>query len=146
MTRKLVLTGIATALGLFSFWMMFFHYAGVHQAPIVFNRISGEAVLGTPGLHFTPPWVFVSKIDTRPQRVCVTSAARTMACKLARFVPSGYEELIRREGFRYYWWDNRISFNLGYPEEYRGIRDLVRGYAFGKSKQNFVEVLEDLEE
>lgn len=120
-------------------YLSIFHYTSVHEAGIVKNVITGELKLDTPGVHFTAPWVMVAKIDNRPQKVCVTSHARIIACRMSRFVPEYFQELVDREGFRYYWWDNRISFNFGYDDEYRGDRDLIRGYAFSNEKVNFIE-------
>ena len=85
-------------------------------------------------------------MEIRPMRVCVETVAKVISCKLAEFLPSGFTEFVQREGFRYYWWDNRISFNFGYNEEYRGGRDLVRGYAFAVTNQKFIRVLETLHE
>lgn len=144
--RKTVLAVLAGSTLIFGFYLPFVHYTAVNEVGIMFNRMDGEVRADTPGLHLSAPWVFVAKVDTRPQRACITSVAKTMTCKLARFVPTHYAEFVKREGFRYYWWDNRISFNLGYFEEYRGVRDVIRGYAFSGAKQKFVEVMEDIHE
>lgn len=118
----------------------FFHYTSIHEVGVMKNMASGDLTRDEPGFHLSAPWVLVTKIDTRPQRVCITSRARIMRCKLGRFEAIYYKELVAREGFRYYWWDNRVSINFGYNEEYRGIRDLIRGYSFGDETAPFVQV------
>ena len=83
------------------------------------NMVSGELSSDDPGFHLSAPWILVSKIDTRPQRVCITSRSRIMRCKLGSLNATYFRDLVTREGFRYYWWDNRISFNFGYDEDSR---------------------------
>lgn len=96
------------------------------------------------GYHLKPPWVFVSVIDTRPVRVCVTTAAHAaFNCRLVRFVKEEWPTFIRVEGFGLYWWANRFSFNFGYKEEYRGMRDIIRGYAFSVEQYPFISVVEE---
>ena len=145
MNKRLTILGSVLSVT-FLGWICFVHYVGQYEVALRFNKVSGELSLDGPGFYISFPWVFAAKIETTPQRVCVTSVTKTMTCKLARFIPAGYTQFAKREGFRYYWWDNRISFNFGYPDEYRGTRDLIRGYAFSGAKQNFVEVMEDLHE
>lgn len=108
------------------------------------NLATGAVTCDTRGgFHFSWPWVQVSRIDTRPARVCLTSASKAFNCKLVKFEPRAFAEFIRVQGFQYYWWANRLSFNSGYNEEYRGMRDLLRGYAFGIKQYPFVTTLED---
>lgn len=124
-------------------YLAFVNYLSAYHVGIAWNRITGELWLqDTGGWKVTPPWVSVSRIDTRPQRVCFTTAGRGFNCRLVRFVPEKYEEFVEVEGFRYYWWANRLSFNLGYEEEYRGMRDIFRGYAFGVRRYSFIEVVD----
>lgn len=123
----------------FLLYLAFFHYTNIHEVGVMRNIISGELTTDKPGFHFSSPWVLVAKLDTRFQKVCATSHARVMNCKMGRFIPENYQALVEREGFRYYWWDNRISFNFGYDEEYRGERDLIRGYTFTEEKVSFIE-------
>lgn len=126
-----------------SIYFPFFHYTSIHETGIMKNMVSGKIQLDNPGFHFNVPWILVSKVDTRPQRVCITSVTRTMNCKLARFMPLQYQKLIEREGWKYYWWNNRISFNYGYSDEYRGFRDLIRGYSFSEERNMpFIEIME----
>jgi len=124
-------------------YLLFFHFSEPTQLGVQRNWISGELSADTPGWNITAPWVSVAKIDTRPMRVCITTAGRGFNCKLVRFVPEQYKIFVKTEGFYYYWWANRISFNLGYSEEYRGVRDIFRGYAFGAQPYPFFELLEE---
>jgi hypothetical protein len=129
-------------------YLPFFNHTEPVEVGIVWNRITGEVTLqkrDAAGWHITSPWVAVARVDTRPMRVCVTTAGRGFSCKLVQFELSAYKEFVETEGFRYYWWANRISFNLGYNEEYRGMKDLLRGYAYGVKKYSFVSVLRDYE-
>ena len=115
-----------------------------YQVAITRNLFTGEVTLQDQGgFYFTAPWTQVARVDTRPLRVCVTSTARAFNCKLVQFVPSAHKEFIAVQGFRYYWWANRISFNFGYDDEYRGMKDILRGYAYGAKKYPFVEVLQE---
>jgi hypothetical protein len=50
---------------------------------------------------------------------------------------------VKTEGFYYYWWANRLSFNLGYDQEYRGVRDLMRGYAYSPHHYPFLVVKDE---
>lgn len=116
----------------------FFHYTDQHEVGLVLNVLDGSVSIDKPGFNVTAPWKLVSKADTRSQKVCVTSVSRTMNCKLVQFNPTFYAEFVKTEGFRYYWWDNRISYNSGYTEEYRGFRDVLRGYAFSATQHPWI--------
>ena len=106
-----------------------------------------SAIFTRAGWYVHAPWVFVSTIDTRPQRVCISSSARAaMNCRLVQFNPDEYRSFIRTQGFGFYWWNNRLSFNTGHREEYRGFRDVLRGYAFSAQQYEFVTILEQYEE
>lgn len=106
------------------------------------NLFTGRVTLDTrAGFFLTLPWVAVARIDTRPTRVCITSVARSFNCKLVQFVPEAYREFVAVQGFRYYWLANRLSFNNGYDEEYRGMRDILRGFAFGNRPPPFLRVI-----
>jgi hypothetical protein len=142
--RAVAWVGMGIMAVLLLFYLPFFHYTDAHEVGIKRNQLDGTLSIDTPGFNITAPWIFVAKMETRPQRVCVESAAKVINCKLAIFRPTEYLEFVQREGFRYYWWDNRISFNSAYAEEYRGSRDLIRGYAFSTAKQNFVEVIQHI--
>ncbi|MCR4314080.1 MAG: hypothetical protein NUV84_02440 [Candidatus Uhrbacteria bacterium] len=92
------------------------------------------------------PWVQAAHIELRPQRVCITTTGRGYSCKLVRFNAEHFQEFVRVEGFRYYWWANRLSYNHGYDEEYRGFRDILRGHAYGAKSYPFITILETYEE
>jgi len=106
------------------------------------NRITGNTwSQDYGGWHLSAPWVFVAVIDTRPMRVSVTTTGRGYSAKLVQFQKEYWREFIATEGFRYYWWANRFSFNWGYDEEYRGLKDIMRGYAYSAKKYPFIKVL-----
>ncbi len=129
-----------------SFYFPFVHYQRPHHIAIMWNKITGQFWLESKsGLHFSAPWVFAAKIDTRPLRVSIPSASRSFNAKLVRFNPAAYLEFIAVEGTRYYWWDNRISFNGGYEEEFRGMKDILRGYAYSLKQYPFVVTVRDYE-
>lgn len=128
------------ALALLVFYLSFMNYAEPTDAAIARNRVNGEVMLQTSGWHVSPPWVSVSVIDTRPVRVCVPSSGRDAGCKLVQFQREAYREFVVTEGFRYWWWSNRISFNMGYDDEYRGMKDLLRGYAFSGEPYPFLVI------
>ena len=111
-----------------------------HEVGLAWNRVTGNLWVQHGGFHVTWPWVAVSNIDTRPVRVCVTSSSRAFSCKLVRFDPSGFREFVATEGHYYYWWANRISYNGGYVDEYRGMKDILRGYAYGSEQYPFVRI------
>lgn len=127
-------------------YLAFIHYTDVNQVAIVWDRATGEVTLDSvPGFNLTAPWTAVARIDTRPVRVCITTTGRSFNCKLVQFVPGSYRDFVAIQGFHYYWLANRISFNSGYSEEYRGMRDILRGYAFGTKKYPFVKVVSEYE-
>ncbi len=101
------------------------------------------SIISKGGWNFTNPFTWTARVPTSPMRVCITSSGRGVNCKLVRFNPDKYEQFLETEGFRLYWWANRFSFNWGYDEEYRGIRDIFRGYAFAAQKYSFITVTEE---
>ena len=141
-------SGLVVGLVLFlGFYVFCVHYTDQYHVAIVRNSWTGELHLDTHGgFHPTAPWVRVARIDTRPIRVCVTSAGRGVNCKLVEFVPAEYQKFVKVQGFGYYWWANRISFNFGYSDEYRGMKDLLRGYAFSAERYPFVKILDGYQE
>ncbi len=143
--NKLIIVGATCLAVLGGIYFPFVNYLEPVEEGIAWNFATGELRLQNKGWNFTPPWVLVARIDVRPIRVCVTTAGRGFNCKLVQFEPSAYREFAATEGFYYYWWANRISFNWGYDEEYRGMRDLLRGYAYGVKRYPFVTVLRDYE-
>lgn len=129
------------------FYFPFVHYTGVYQVGIRYDKIDGSMNLDSnQGFHISHPFVLVTKVDTLPLRVCVSSTTKTVHCKLVRFIPENYKEFVMREGFYYYWWSNRLSFNPGYSEHYRGFRDKLKGYAFAHSDYSFIEIIESFHE
>ena len=139
-----IIAGLGATLFLY---LAFVHYQEPNESALVWNRIRGTFRLEkVAGFHFSPPWVGAAIIDLRPMRVCVTSSSRSFNCKLVEFNPDAYKEFVALEGTRYYWLSNRISFNSGYDEEYRGMRDVLRGYTYSIKKYSFVRVVRDYEE
>jgi hypothetical protein len=141
--RAILAVGVAGLAACFLFYLACLNYLEPTQVGISWNYASGESQLQEPGWHITSPLVAVARIDTRPVRVCITSASRGFNCRLVQFEPSGYQQFIATQGFYYYWWSNRISFNWGYNEEYRGMRDLMRGYAYSVKQYPFIKALRE---
>jgi hypothetical protein len=138
--RVAIAVGTALALSLFST----LNYVEAQHIGLTWNPLSGEKGMLQAGWHATAPWVFVSEVDTRPMRVCITTSAHAgVNCRLVQFIPERNDEFLKVEGFRWYWWSNRISFNGGYREEYRGFRDVMRGYAFSAQPYPFIRVLDE---
>lgn len=126
------------------FYLLFVHFTDQYQVAITRNLFTGELQCDTRGgFHLTAPWVQAVRVDTRPMRVCITSASRAYNCKLVQFEPNAYQQFIGVQGFQYYWWANRVSFNFGYNEEYRGMKDILRGYAYGAGHYRFIKITQD---
>lgn len=126
------------------FYFGFLNYTEPTEVGIARDVFSGEMRLQEGGgWYCTAPWVFVATIDTRPQRISISTAGHGFSAKLIQFDPKAWQEFVNTEGFRYWWWANRISFNFGYDEEYRGMKDIMRGYAYGVKEYPFVKVLEE---
>ncbi len=124
----------------------FIHHQDTYEIGIARNQFTGEiSLIDKGGFHFNYPWVWVSIIDTRPLRVCISTTARAFKCRLVQFDKEHYKEFVQVEGWSYYWWSNRISFNYGYSEEYRGMKDILRGHAFGQQQYPFLKIV-DLEQ
>lgn len=128
-----------------SFYLAFCNHLEPSQIGIARNWISGEMWLQKAGWHISPPWVWVARIDTRPIRVSIPSAGHGYNTKLVQFDPNGWQEFINVEGWRYYWWANRLSFNFGYDEEHRGMKDILRGHAYGVKRYSFIKIIEEYE-
>jgi len=132
---------IISFFSIFFFWLFCFHYTDVNQIAICRNIFSGEVYIDSvAGPNITAPWVQVARIDTRPHRICVDCDCRNINCMLVTFNPKGWKDFVRREGFRYYWWSNRFSFNPGHKREYRGIEDILRGYTFDGGDYEFITI------
>lgn len=143
MRRLLIGVTSSLVVAVLAVYTLCFHYTPYGTVGIMRDITTGVVSLDHPGMNFTAPWVRVAKMPTTPVRVCVSSASRAYNCKLVQFEPSTYEEFVATEGFRYYWWDNRFSYNGGYDDEYRGAKDLLRGYTFSAKTYPFVTVLND---
>lgn len=137
---------VITATFLIFFRVGFLTYCEPTEIGVARNLITGRTWLVTAGWRFKMPWVFIPHIDTRPMLVCVDSAGHGYSAKLVQFVPDKWESFVRTEGFYWWWWANRISFNCGYHHEHRGMRDILRGYAYGSKKYPFLRLLSEFEE
>ena len=141
--RLFILTAVFTGFAMFYFGCVY--YTDLSNIAIARNLLNGKlSIDSTHSWHVSAPWKRASIIDTRPKRVCVLSAGRSFSCKLVQFNPVGWQEFVAIEGYKYWWWSNRISFNSGYSDEYRGMKDLLRGYAFTGKKYSFVKILKEL--
>lgn len=126
---------------LFMFYLTSVYRIEPNEMGISWNPITGNLTGDTvPGFYLSAPWSMESNLDLRPCRVCVTTSANSYSCKLVSFDNKHWKEFVKVQGFRYYWWSNRISFNMGYREEYRGFRDILRGYAYGNESYNFIKI------
>lgn len=144
--KKWVKRSMIVILFLFLFYLGFINWTEPTEIGLTRNMITGKMwTQEKGGFHITPPWVWVTRIDTRPMRVEISSACHAYSAKLVQFDKDAWEEFVAIEGWRYYWWDNRISFNYGYDEEYRGMRDVIRGYAYSAKSYPFVVVLDEYE-
>lgn len=144
--RKKWIIGIIIFSVLFFFYIGFVNCTEPTEIGIARNKISGEMWAQKGGIHLTPPWVWVACVDTRQVRVAVTSAGRGYSAKLVRFNPEYWREFVEVEGWRYYWWANRFSINFGYDEEFRGVRDIMRGYAYSAKQYAFLNILKEYRE
>ena len=125
------------------FYLSCVYHIEPNEMGIGWNPFSGKLRGDTTAwFYVSPPWDFVANVDLRPMRVCITSTANSYSCKLVTFDKTKWDEFVRIQGFHYYWWSNRFSFNSGY-ETYRGFRDVLRGYAYGNNKYGFIKVLDD---
>ena len=137
---KSVSAGIACLLFFYFFCLTFNEPT---EIGIARDRLTGVMWKLEGGWHLTAPWVSVARIDTRPIRVGVQSSGRGYSEKLVQFDPDYWQEFVDTEGFRYYWWSNRISFNWDHKEEYRGMADVLVGYAYGTKKYRFLKILQE---
>lgn len=129
-----------------SFYLMCLNYAQPTDLPIARDIFSGETWNQGGGWHLTAPWVEVAVIDTRPMRVEVTSAGHGFSAKLIQFDRKYWRDFVNTEGFYYYWWANRFSINFGYSEEHRGVRDIMRGYAYSAKHYPFLEIINEYQQ
>jgi hypothetical protein len=142
--KKKIVTSLAIFFTVFFFWLFFIHYNNTHHVSVARNFFTGKLKMdSTAGIKFSAPWVQVIKFDTRPFKVCVDCSCANVNCKLIAFDPNGWADFLNREGFNYFWFKNRISFNSGQSIEYRGIRHVLRGYAFDV-KYSFIKQLDEV--
>jgi len=128
------------------FRLGFLNYNEPTEIGIARNLVTGKTWVQKGGWNLKCPWVLVPHIDTRPIRVTVDSAGHGYSGKLVQFVPEEWELFVKTEGWRLWWFANRLSFNLGYKDEHRGMKDILRGYAYGTKKYPFLVVLEEFGE
>ena len=114
------------------------------EVGIARNWITGTMRLYTPGWRIDWPWVGVAHIDTKPVFVSASSTGRGYSAKLVQFEPAAWHEFVNTEGWRYYWLDNRLSYNWGFKEECRGMASVFRGYAYSSHRYPFITVLKEL--
>jgi hypothetical protein len=139
---KIIIAIIVGCISLFYFFC--FHYTENYEFGITYNIFSGKLDSDKhTGYHITLPWVQETTIDARPMKVCIVSASRNMNCRLIQFDTTKYRELIQREGFHYFWWYNRFSFNSG-QETYRGVSNLLLGYSYGSNRYPCVKILQEV--
>lgn len=141
---KYLLIGLGL-LAPFLFWLTMFNYVEQGEAGLTWNPFTGELGMQQQGMHISSPLMRVAIIETRPQRVCITSTAQAAPnCQLVQFDETLFREFVAVEGWRYYWLSNRISFNSGHTETYRGFHDVLRGYAFSAKPYRFIKRMKTL--
>lgn len=129
---------------IFLYYLTCMYHLEPNEIGISWNPISGESKCDTvAGIHVAVPWEMVSVIDIRPMRICITSTANSYSCQLVTFDKRYWRDFVKAQGFNYWWWNNRLSINMGYKDEYRGFKDVLRGYAYGNRKYRFIRVMED---
>lgn len=142
---KRVKAAVAAAVVLIAFYFGCVTHVEPNEMGVDYNVFTGELRGDTAaGYYVSPPWRLVSMIDLRPMRVSISSTANSYGSKLVQFDKAHWREFVQTQGFGYWWWNNRLSFNSGYNTEYRGFRDVIRGYAYGNKRYEFIIVLEDL--
>lgn len=130
---------------IFLFWLFFIHYNNTHHVSVARNFFTGEMKMdSSAGIKFSAPWIQVIKFDKRPFKVCIDCSCANVNCKLIAFEPAGWHDFLQREGFKYFWFKNRISFNSGQSIQYRGIRHVLRGYSFDNKKYSFIKELDQV--
>lgn len=141
---KMIKVKLLIVLSFFVFWLFCFNWTSYHEVSIERNFFTGTLLIDTnAGPNFSAPWIQVSNIDTRTKKLCIDCSCRTMNCRLVQFNKEGTLNFVLREGFRYYWWTNRFSFNSGNDNEYRGMDFILRGYAFDSEKHPFLNMIKE---
>jgi len=145
--KKTSVISVCMILSVILAYCLFCNFLTYHEVGLARNFVTKNTwIQKDPGFHFTNPFVMVQRIDTRPVRVSVHSSSKCVSSMLVQFVPEEWEIFVKTEGWRYYWWSNRFSFNCSYPEEYRGWRDVMRGYAYSTKKYPFIKILDEYKE
>ena len=140
MKTIMIMAGTLAVITTIFIWPL--RYVAPGFADITWQPLSGEIGLLHTGWNVVGPLTFTTEIDTRPQRLCLSSDTHAAAnCRLVQFDITRVNDFVATEGWRWYWWSNRLSFNAGYDETYRGFRDVLRGYAFSANQYPFVKVL-----
>lgn len=124
---------------LFTFYLTSFNFLNMSEVSLNYNIIDGNVTCDTvSGIKLSAPWVLVNVVDIRPIKVCVDCSCRNLTCKLIAFNPKEYKIFVQKEGWSYFWWRNRLSFNSGNKQEYRGLKNVIRGYAFDDVEYKFL--------
>lgn len=131
---------------IFISWLLLFNHIEPGEIGIGYNAINAQLFILTTGYHITNPWSLISIISIKPMRVSVQSGGKGYSAKLVQFNSKGWKDFVIREGFRYYWWSNRLSYNISHIEEHRGMEDILRGYAYSGKEYSFLTVISDLKE
>jgi len=128
------------------FWIFFIHKLTITEFGFTRNIFTNELNIDTvAGIKITAPWIQVSVVDKSPIRVCIDCDCRNINCRLISFNTKNWREFSLKEGFKYYWWANRLSFNSGNKEEYRGFKNILRGYAFDDIVPSFIKIEKTLD-
>ncbi len=143
MKRTFAICLIAASCAAGVFYLGWCNDIAVNEVGLALDTTTGQIIKLEPGWHISAPWVLVAHVDAGPLKVCITSTSRSTSCRLVQFVPEAYQDFVTIQGFQHYWWANRFSINLGYSEEYRGFRDVMRGYAFADQHFTFMRILEE---
>ena len=144
--QKKVWVPMAAASLLILLYMGFVNHTEPTEIGIARNWVTGDMwIQEGGGFHVNPPWVWVACVDTRPMRVSVPSGGRGYHAKLIQFQPDKWKDFVEIEGWRFYWLSNRLSINFGHDEEHRGLRDVLRGYAYSPKQHSFLKVLQEFD-
>lgn len=139
MKKKIIIISAALLL-VATFYLSCVSYTDYKHVSISNNLITGEKILDTiPGITISYPWVQIVRLDKRPFRICVSSSSKNMVCGLYSFDYRYWKDFIELEGIHYYWMYNRISYNSGHSDEYRGLVDILKGYVLDNKKYKFIK-------
>lgn len=143
-SRKTIKRSFTTATIILLLYLTCFAYLDTYHIAIDRNIFTGENTIdSTHGFELSAPWVMVSRIDTRPMAVNIPSSARVLNRRLVQFVPAHWKEFVDMEGYEYWWWRNRYSWNFGHDEENKGIKDVFIGYAYSGVQHKFLREIKE---